>query len=126
MKSEKASPNRVFDIQDIFQKSDELADMIKNSEVYIRYQKCLEVLKKDENSYYKLNEFRQKNILIEMAQGEDYYSKASALYAEYNDLLLERAVAEYLTAEQQMNRMLKTIYDQLSEAANMDLSYFDQ
>lgn len=126
MNIEKDSPVQISDTQEVLKKGKELAELIRNSEVSCRYQKCLKVLKGDENIYEKLKEFRQKNLLIEMEQGEDYYHKASALYAEYNDLLLERAVSEFLTAEQQMNRMLKTIYDQLSEAAQLDLSYFEQ
>lgn len=126
MNIEKDSPVQISDTQEVLKKGKELAELIRNSEVFCRYQKCLKVLKGDENIYEKLKEFRQKNLLIEMEQGEDYYHKASALYAKYNDLLLERAVSEFLTAEQQMNRMLKTIYDQLSEAAQLDLSYFEQ
>lgn len=126
MNIEKDSPVQISDTQEVLKKGKELAELIRNSEVFCRYQKCFKVLKGDENIYEKLKEFRQKNLLIEMEQGEDYYHKASALYAEYNDLLLERAVSEFLTAEQQMNRMLKTIYDQLSEAAQLDLSYFEQ
>lgn len=136
MENEKTSPagaadSREFclekktDVTDIYEKAGELVELMKDCDVYQRYHKCLHVLKSDEARYGKFNEFRQKNILIETEQGDDYYHKVSALYAEYNDLLLERAVSEYLSAEQQMNRMLKKVYDQISEAAQMDLSYFD-
>lgn len=136
MENEKTSPagaadSRKFylekkvDVKEIYEKAEELVELMKDCDIYQRYHKSLKVLKSDKARYDKFNEFRQKNILIETEQGDDYYNKVSALYAEYNDLLLERAVSEYLSAEQQMNRMLKKVYDQISEASQMDLSYFD-
>ncbi len=109
----------------IEEKTDALMSAIQETETYERYQLAMHKLQSNWELYSRFNEFRKKNMELEIERGDQYYNNAASLYNEYNELLMDRCVSEFLTAEQSMCIMVKKIYDRLSETVQMDISYLE-
>lgn len=107
----------------IGEKLDNLVKAMQETSVYHQYQKALDALKNDKVLYQNYKEFKQKNILS--ALGDSEQQETEQLYADYNELIMDRVVAEFLTAQQQMCNMINDIYEAVAMAADMDLSYFE-
>lgn len=112
------------DREEVLNRTKELTGKMRATADYQMYEKNLQELKKHKETYQKLNEFRLKNMLLDES-AEDYNEKADALYEEYNNILMETAVRNFLTAEQRVCKMMKRVYDCIAQEMQLDVSYMD-
>ena len=68
------------DEEEILKKTDELAELLCQTDGYRRYKKHLAALKEEPEVYQQLNEFRLKNMELQLDKDEHYYEKAEELY----------------------------------------------
>ena len=57
---------------------------------------------------------------------EQYFEKIESLHSEYKDVLTEPVVVDFLSAEQQMCKLMRLVYDGIAEDIKLDLSYMDE
>lgn len=126
MSNEKSLPSVKKDKILITEKTKELTNAIKESGIHARYQNALRDLKEHKSLFEKYNEFQKKNILLELNKSENYDTEIEKLYADYNDLIVDPFVSEYLTAQQSMCRMVNDVIGEISRAVDMDLTYFEE
>ncbi len=113
-------------IREILDKTMELRDLILNSEDYIRYRKELETLKESEKTYRRLNEFRRKNIDIQLLEDESRSDElARELYSEYSDVLNLPLVERFMITEQTICKTMRKVQNQVFDGIDLDISYMD-
>jgi len=124
MQSEKKRNGFLSETDQILKKTKDLTDFLCQTEDYQRYQRSLTKLKKNNDTYKKLNEFRRKNLYLEDKEN-DSYEAADSLYEEYKDILMEPSVMDFLTSEEHVNMMLRKVFDSIAEEIRIDISYMD-
>ena len=118
--------NRKEQLAEIEIKTQELLDLIRNSDVYIRYQKELEELKKDKETYEKINIYRRKNLALQVLEDpESSYEKLEELYTEYKDILRKPLVARYMMTEQSICKIMRDLQNRVFDGIDLDISYLD-
>lgn len=121
-----AEENRKQQITEILDKTEELLQLIQNSDVYVRYQKELEELKADKETYDKMNEYRRKNLAMQIMEGSDIsYEKQEELYTEYKDFLRKPLVNRFMLSEQSICKIMRDVQNRMFEVINLDISYLE-
>ena len=126
MQSEEKEYGVFPDEEEILNITDELAELLCNTDGYRRYKKHLAALKEQPEVYQQLNEFRLKNIELQLEKDEHYYEKAEELQLQYKNILMESVVMDFLTSEQRICKLMRKIYDRIALKVNLDVSYMDQ
>lgn len=124
MLSEQKKQMFLSEREEILDSTRKLVEQIRATTDYQKYEKNLQALKKHEETYQKLNEFRLKHMLLEES-ADDYNEKADALYEEYKNVLMETVVRDFLTAEQRVCKMLRRVSDCIAQEIHLDVSYMD-
>jgi len=105
----------------------ELAKTLQESEEYRRYAEAKEKLQHDEENANMLQEFRRKQIELQIAEmaGEDIESTLEQLEEIYQVLSMNPIVNEFLTAEYRLARLMSDVQRILGEALDLwiDLDY---
>ena len=126
MQSEEKEYGVFPDEEEILNITDELAELLCKTDGYRRYKKHLAALKEQPEVYQQLNEFRLKNIELQLEKDEHYYEKAEELQLQYKNILMESVVMDFLTSEQRICKLMRKIYDRSALKVNLDVSYMDQ
>lgn len=108
----------------VLEKTREMTALFRETEDYRYYQNYLAKLLENQNIWQRLNELRRKNLNLS-GQEENYTELSEELCREYDDILKEPFVMEFLTAEERINRMLRSIYDCIAQEIQIDISYMD-
>ena len=121
MKKEKNIP-----IQEIMDKTEELIQLILSSEEYLHYQNDYNELKKSKDLYEKMNDFRRKNLEIQIFGEEaSCYNEMQKLYSESRDVLVDPLVSHFMMSEQIMCKLIRKVQDHISEGCGLDISYME-
>ncbi len=125
MKQDKEE-KRKEQIREILDKTLELRDLILNSDDYTRYQRELQELKGYEDTYRRVNEYRRKNLAVQLLEDADKANEeARKLYSEYADVLSEPLVARFMITEQTLCKTMRKVQNQVFENIDLDISYMD-
>lgn len=101
----------------------DLVESINQTVEYKNYQLLLKKIMQDTTLYDKMNEFRKKNLCIQMEGGEDIFEKITALYEEYNNVLSIKEVSDFLSAEINLCKMIKRINTAMMESMELDTAF---
>lgn len=105
----------------------ELAKTLKDSEEYRKYLEAKERLQSDAGNTNMLQEFRRKQLELQIAEmsGEDIEMSLEQLENIYQKLSLNPIVNEFLTAEYQLARMMTDVQKIIGEALDLwiDVDY---
>lgn len=102
--------------------SKELNDVIKESECYRYYCACRENLSKHPDLLNSLNDFKRKNMEIQSNEEiENPFEEINELVKEYDDVVHDTVVNDYLKAERRFCRMMKTIYEEIADGLSVDI-----
>ena len=93
---------------DTLELSRQLNACIKDSDVYKNYQ------------YWK--EFRKKNYEIQNNEMLDNpYDEVNNLFMEYDSIVHDTIVNDFIRAEQKLVRMMKLVYEQIADDLDFDI-----
>ncbi|MGI6685982.1 MAG: YlbF family regulator [Bacillota bacterium] len=105
----------------------ELARTLQESEEYRRYAEAKEKLQSDEENANMLQEFRRKQIELQIAEmtGEDIENSLEQLENIYQLLSMNPIINEFLTAEYRLARLMTDVQKIIGEALDLwiDLDY---
>lgn len=113
------------------QKAIELAgrlnERIKNSEEYQRYVRTDRQLKAEPELYKRYNEFRRRNYDLQFSEGDsNLYDEVFNLVKEYDTILQDSRVNDFILAEQRLCAMMREVYAVLSEGLEFDYEYLEK
>ena len=104
----------------------QLNQVIKNSEEYNRYQGAREKVMLDQDLYGKMNEFRRRNYELQSYDdGVNRYQEIHNLSLEFESVLRNPAVNEFLVAEQVLTRKMAMVYETIADGLELDYSYME-
>ena len=104
----------------------ELNRIVKESEEYGRYRCALEAVKTDAELYHSMNQFRRRNYELQTYEdGVNRYQEIYDLSHEYEEVLRNPLVIEFLLAEQILVRKLQEVYNIIAEDLEFDYDYME-
>lgn len=104
----------------------QLNQVIKNSEEYNRYQDAREKVMLNQDLYGKMNEFRRRNYELQSYDdGVNRYQEIHNLSLEFEPVLRNPAVNEFLVAEQVLTRKMAMVYETIADGLELDYSYME-
>ncbi|MDL2289148.1 YlbF family regulator [Clostridia bacterium OttesenSCG-928-F22] len=113
---------------DVYAKTHELAELIKQSEEYKAFVEQKELISADDTTYALLKEYKKLQLQAQAAYmgggqlGADLEKQLKSL----GELLqFKPAAAEYLMAEHRLYRMMGDVYKTLSDAAGVELDFLE-
>ena len=103
-----------------------LNQTIKDSEEYQHYLRALQKVKANPELYQAMNSFRKRNYELQCYDdGVNRYQEIHNLALEYEKVLRNPMVNEFLVAEQVMSRKLQQVYETIAEDLEFDYSYME-
>ncbi len=95
-------------------------DAIRETEEYKNYIAISAVVKKDPALYARLMELREKNFSIQQSNEEDLMDLMDALTNEYEDVINNATVSDYLSFEAEYCRLVQGFMHELTEGLEFD------
>lgn len=103
-----------------------LNQAIKESEEYGQYQITMEKLMEQQELYQAMNVFRKRNYELQsLDDGVNRYQEIHNLGLEYEKVLRNPLVNEFLVAEQVLSRKLMQVYETIADDLKFDYSYME-
>lgn len=112
-------------MEQIQEKLDELINSIKQTKEYISYNEGLKNIKENNELYEQVNEYRRRNLEVHLKSNEPY-EDAIRLQYDFEEILGNPMVAQFIFIEQKMCKMLKEIDRQIIETFNIDIEFLDK
>lgn len=104
-----------------------LNEQIKNSEEYRRYIETDRSLKNEPELYNRYNEFRRRNYDLQFSEGDsNLYDEVFNLVKEYDTILQDSLVNDFILAEQRLCSMMQEVYVALSDGLEFDYEYLEK
>ena len=101
---------------------DGLMTAIRNSEEFIRYQAIKEKVHGFPKLESQITEFRKKNYEIQNNEMLDNpYDEVNNLFMEYDSIVHDTIVNDFIRAEQKLVRMMKLVYEQMADDLDFDI-----
>ena len=101
---------------------DGLMTAIRNSEEFIRYQAIKEKVHGFPKLESQITEFRKKNYEIQNNEMLDNpYDEVNNLFMEYDSIVHDTIVNDFIRAEQKLVRMMKLVYEQIADDLDFDI-----
>ncbi len=104
----------------------QLNQVIRESEEYARYQRSLSALKAHPELYHTMNVFRRRNYdLQSWEDGVNRYNELNSLGLEFENVLKEPLVSDFLVAEQVFSRAMQQMYEIVAQDLELDYDYIE-
>ncbi len=113
---------RGIKMKDTLELSRELNQTIKASLVYQNYQAAKQKLMEYPEMFRRLREFHRRNRDIQNDESIDNpYDEVNNLFIEYDSLLHDTIVNEFIRAEQKLCLMMRTVYEDIADGLEIDM-----
>ena len=112
----------------IYDKTHELAAIIKECDEYKNYITLKEAVEKDDTTKALLKEYKQLQMQLQAAymSGTEMDADSSEKFKKLGEVLqFNKEVAEYLMAEHRFYTLIGDIYKILGDAAQVDLGFME-
>lgn len=93
---------------------------IKQSKEYIRYLEAKKTLIANEQLSAGLREFRRKNYELQRRNSGNSFDETVELSKEFDELLHNSIVCEFIAAEQHICKMMQQMYISIAEGLEFD------
>lgn len=115
---------KVTNMDEVFALSEELNRMLLDSREYRQYVNAMHALQKQPDLYRSMTEYRKRNRQMQMyTPQETIFEENNNLVAEFEPVLKNDAVENFLAAEQRFCRMMQTVYALLGRDLEFDDEY---
>ena len=104
----------------------QLNQIIKDSEEYQKYLRAKDKVKENVELYQAMNSFRRRNYELQSYDdGINRYEEIHNLSLEYEKVLREPVVNDFLVAEQIFSRKLTEVYEVIVQGLELDYDYME-
>lgn len=107
-------------MKEVIKESKQLNEHIRASEEYKTYIQTRQALRENQALAGRLSEFRAKNYELQNRQGVNPYDELIDLTKEYDELLHNSVVSDFLQAEQQICKMMQQVFDSIAEGLEFE------
>lgn len=107
-------------MKEVILESININNQIKRTSEYQNYINTKRRLHDNVELREKLREFRNKNYELQNRLGDNPYDDVSSLVREYDDLLHNSVVSDFLRAEQKICKMMQKVYDSIADGLEFD------
>ena len=107
-------------MKEVINQGIKLNRQILSSKEYIRYIETKNRLYQHPELSNALNEFRRRNYELQNRQDINPYDEVHALVREYDELLHNSIVSDFLNAERHICKMMQKMYDAIAEGLEFD------
>ncbi|MDE5873758.1 MAG: YlbF family regulator [Lachnospiraceae bacterium] len=111
-------------MDEIINQSIHINELINTSPEYEWYIRANKKLREHIDLYNQLKEYRRRNYELQNLVGMNPYDEVVALLKEYDVLLHNSVVSDFLRAEERICSILGTVYNQIAEGLEFD--YLDE
>jgi cell fate (sporulation/competence/biofilm development) regulator YlbF (YheA/YmcA/DUF963 family) len=108
---------------DLLDESRQLNDHIRQSAEYKAYQRAKQALYEHEDLRQQLKEFRKRNYELQNHPGYNPYDEVDALIVEYDAVIHNSVVSEFIMSEQKLCRVLQDVFATLTDGLEFDYLY---
>lgn len=112
-------------MQNVEVQTDNLVKAIQESEEYIRYKSVEEALSEQKELWNKVNEFRRNKFFVQMKQGENFLEENDKIKSDYDTLLHNGLVEDFLVAEQQLCKLMRKINARIFDSIDMNIDFLE-
>ncbi len=113
-------------MKDVIYRSKQLNNKIRQSNEYNHYIRTKNRLKEDMDLYNALNEFRRRNFELQSSnEDRNMYDDIVALSLEYEKILYNSKVNEFLIAEQRICRLMQEVYGSIANSLDFDFDFIN-
>lgn len=110
----------------ITKEAERLNQTIKESPEYQNYLTALNRLRENQELYQAMNVFRRRNYELQSYDdGINRYHEINNLGLEYEKVLRNPLVNEFLIAEQILSRKMTRVYELIADGLELDYSYME-
>lgn len=116
----------LFEDKEAYRYAKQLSELIKNSDEYIYYRKCLEELKKEPELYCQVNELRRLN--YEFQNCNRYrmsYEQYAEIHSRMTNLRKTPIVSKFFNSEIAISRLVRNVYKQIIEGIEFDIDFLN-
>jgi cell fate (sporulation/competence/biofilm development) regulator YlbF (YheA/YmcA/DUF963 family) len=107
-------------MDNVQEKLQELVNAMKSTEDYVRYRALEEKLKKDPELKSRIDQYRQR--AFDMQQSDrDLFNETDYVMHEFDTLLSQQNVNDYLDAELSVCRMIQRVVDAINREVDLEL-----
>ena len=111
-------------MKDVINESKNLNNRIKQSCEYREYMEKKSELLKYPDLHRQLGEFKRRNNELQNRQGINPYDEVIGLVKEYDELIHNSVVSDFMKAELRICKMLQKLYESIAEGLEFD--YLDE
>lgn len=108
-------------MSDLSELKDYVISNIHATMEYAQYKIILEEIQKDLALYLRVKELRMKNFELQQSDGGNAYDSLDALTNEYDDVINNELVSEFLVAETNLCKMVRDLGRALIDGLEFDL-----
>ena len=113
-------------MKDIVYQSKQLNIKIRQSNEYNHYIRAKNKLREDTELYNAVNDFRKKNFELQSSSEDcNLFDEITALEQEYEKVLNNSKVSEFLVAEQRICRLMQDVYSSLADSLDFDFNFIN-
>lgn len=112
-------------MNNVMEQTEKLIEAIHSSNEYAQYQMLQNTITKDEKVYARLNDFRKRNLQIQINSQVDAISESANLSREYADVLNRPEVKDFIAAEQRYIKMLRKINRKLDAEMHVNIDFLE-
>ena len=103
-----------------------LNQMVKDSDEYNRYMTAKKNVMENQELYQAMNTFRKRNYELQsFNDGVNRYQEIHNLSLEYEKVLKNPLVNEFLMTEQILSRKMAEVYEILADGLELDYGYME-
>ncbi|MGN0396232.1 MAG: YlbF family regulator [Coprococcus sp.] len=109
-------------MDDIINLSRQINQNIRESDVYKNYLRSKQKMQERPDLLKDLSEFRHKSYELQNNEGLDNpFDEVNNLFMEYDVLLHDTVVNEFIRAEQKLCRMMRMVYENIADGLELDI-----
>lgn len=104
---------------------EELKNAIKRSNEYTQYQILWEEISRKPELRDRLNQFRRERFYMDMGQQGDLAGKMNQITRDFEDILNQSLIKDFLAAEQRFSKKIRYIENSILEAVGLNVEFLD-
>lgn len=112
-------------MQNVEVQTDNLVKAIQGSEEYIRFKSAEEALSEQKELWNKVNEFRKNKFFVQMRQGTNFLEENDKIKSDYDALLHNGLVEDFLLAEQQLCKLMRKVNARIFDSIEMNIDFLE-
>ncbi len=116
----------LYEDKEAYRIAKQLSELIKDSNEYKYYRKCLEEVQKEPELYAQVNELRRLNFELQNSKsGVMSYEQYADVSSRMTNLRKNPLVSRFFNSEVGIGRFMQNIYRQILEEVEFDISFLD-